>query len=161
MLYHFLKSKGILESLTHGEIIDIGSGDGYVGKEFEDNGFEVTYIEKKNGLDATVYEYPSDYFGLAIARNSLPFMGNKQFDVISNIYKSLKKEGYFYGTVFGKNEPWVKEGFVTAVDFDELTEFLKSIGFSILWQSEENGIGPTMKGDLKDWHILKFLVQKT
>ena len=87
MLYHFLKSKGILESLTHGEIIDIGSGDGYVGKEFEDNGFEVTYIEKKNGLDATVYEYPSDYFGLAIARNSLPFMGNKQFDVISNIYK--------------------------------------------------------------------------
>ncbi len=41
-----------------------------------------------------------------------------------------------------------------------MIEFLKKTGFSVLWQSEEKGLGKTMKGEFKNWHILKFLAKK-
>lgn len=50
--------------------------------------------------------------------------------------------------------------FLTPIDFNEMIEFLKKTGFSVLWQSEEKGLGKTMKGEFKNWHILKFLAKK-
>jgi hypothetical protein len=159
-MYEFLNKKGIIEASVNKRLIDIGSGDGKHGAEFEAHDWEVTYIEKKNGLDATTYDFSENEYGLAIARNSLPFMGDKQFGVISKIYCALKKDGYFYGTIFGKEDPWAKEGIITALDFDEVRNYLKQIGFKIVWEGEEKGIGKSMKGDLKNWHIFKFLCQK-
>lgn len=160
MIYEFLKNKGVLENLLSRRVIDIGSGDGKHGKEFESHGWEVTYIEKKDGLDATTYDYPGDTFGLAIARNSLPFMGDKQFEVVAKIYFTLVKGGYFYGTVFGHEEPWAKTGIITPLDFTDVETYLKKIGFDILWQSTEKGIGKAQNGEVKQWHIFKFLCQK-
>lgn len=160
MIYDFLKSKGILEDIKKGEVIDIGSGDGREGDVFKENGYFVTSIDTKDGIDATTYSYPTEKYDVVIANNSLPFMKDKQLDVILNIYKSLKNGGYFYGTVFGKEEPWAETGIITALDFNETITFFKKIGFTIIWQSEEKGLGKTMKGDFKNWHILKFLVKK-
>lgn len=160
-LYYFLENKGVIcESIKNRKLIDIGGGNGSETMSFKENGFEVTLIDLKNGIDATTYLYPNNEYDIAIAKNSLPFMGHKQFDVITNIYKTLKNGGYFYGTVFGAEDPWAKEGLVTPVDFNEVAEFLKKLKFNIIWQSEEKGVGKTMNGDLKDWHILKFLVRK-
>ena len=160
LLYKFLQNKGIFETLKEGIVIDIGSGDGREGEIFKENGFQVTSIDIKGGIDATEYSYPKEEYDIAIAKNSLPFMKDKQLDVISNIYKTLKKGGYFYGTVFGKNDPWAKSGLITPMDFIELLEFFNKVNFKIIWQCEEKGIGKTIKGDFKDWHILKFLVRK-
>lgn len=160
MLYDFLQSKGVLESIDMGKVIDIGSGDGREGKLFEEHGYGVTSIDIKNGIDATTYSYPIGWYNIAIANNSLPFMKDKQFEVVLSVYNTLKEEGYFYGTVFGNEEPWVKEGFVTPLDFENVRKFLEKIGFQFIWQSEEKGLGRTMKGDLKKWHIFKFLVKK-
>lgn len=157
MLYNFLLEKGIA---IKGNVIDIGSGDGHIGKEFEDKGFNVTYIEKKDGIDAVTYNYSKGKYGLAIARNSLPFMGRMQFVVITKIHSSLKKGGYFYGTVFGKDEPWVKKGIVTPLNFRAVERYLKSLGFQALWQSEEKGLGKAKSGEIKNWHIFKFLCRK-
>lgn len=160
-LYNFLKNKGVIDELVREQkLIDIGSGDGSEASLFQKNGFQVTLIDLKNGIDATTYSYPKEEYNIAIARNSLPFMKNKQFDVISNIYNTLKPGGYFYGTVFGDEDPWAKEGLITPINFQELIVFLNKLNFKIIWQSEEKGIGKTMKGDLKDWHIFKFLVRK-
>ncbi|MES2409074.1 MAG: methyltransferase domain-containing protein [Patescibacteria group bacterium] len=151
---------GILNQSKSGKLIDIGSGDGKEAALFQGNGFEVTLIDLKNGIDATTYLYPKEEYDIAIARNSLPFMKDKQFDVINNIYKTLKTGGYFYGTVFGSEDPWAKEELITPINFQELTTFLNKLNFKIIWQSEEKGIDKTMKGDLKDWHVFKFLVRK-
>ncbi|MFA6050385.1 MAG: class I SAM-dependent methyltransferase [Candidatus Paceibacterota bacterium] len=160
MIYDFLENKGVLINPAEKKLVDVGSGDGKNGAEFESHGWGVAYIEKKNGLDATTYDFPQEEFGLAIARNSLPFMEEKQLDVISKIFNTLKKGGYFYGTIFGKEDPWAKEGIITALDFDDVRNYLKQIGFKIVWEGEEKGIGKSMKGDLKNWHIFKFLCQK-
>lgn len=160
MLYQFLKDRGIFETLKTGKLIDIGSGDGSQGKEFENEGWIVFNVEKKDGLDATTFNFPENSYDLAIARNSLPFMGIYQMEVVENIYKSLKKDGFFYGTVFGKDDPWAKEGLITAVNFDAFKEQILNLGFTILWVTEEKGIGKRKNGELKDWHILKFLVKK-
>lgn len=160
-LYDFLKGKGVIDgSRKCGNIIDIGSGDGGEGKVFEENGFSVTSIDIKDGVDATQFTYPSGEYDIAIAKNSLPFMKDKQFEVISSVYSTLKVGGYFYGTVFGKDEPWAKTGLITPMDFSEILKFLNKIDFKIIWQCEEKGLGKTMKGEFKDWHILKFLVRK-
>ncbi|MES2060152.1 MAG: hypothetical protein V4438_03915, partial [Patescibacteria group bacterium] len=161
MVYEFLKNKGVLDNPVNKELIDVGSGDGSSGAEFESHGWEVTYIEKKNGVDATTYDFPIDTYGLAVARNSLPFMEDKQLDVISKIYSTLKQGGYFYGTVFGIEDPWAKEGIITPVDFDIFKSDLKNLGFEILWESVEKGTGKTMKGDFKNWHIFKFLCKNS
>ena len=117
-LYHFLKNKGVdYNSVTNGKLIDIGGGNGSESTPFQENGFEVTLIDLKNGIDATTYSYPKEEYNIAIARNSLPFMKDKQFDVISNVYNTLKPGGYFYGTVFGVEEPWAKENLITPIDF--------------------------------------------
>jgi SAM-dependent methyltransferase len=157
-LYDFLKNKGVInKSSKKGSVIDIGSGNGKEGDVFKENGFDVTSID---GVDATDYSYPKERYDIAIAKNSLPFMRDKQLNVISNIHSTLKNGGYFYGTVFGKEDPWAKEGLITPMDFMEVLEFLNKIGFKIIWQCEEKGLGKTMKGEFKDWHILKFLVRK-
>ncbi|HEY4512832.1 MAG TPA: hypothetical protein VJH63_04270 [Candidatus Paceibacterota bacterium] len=160
IIYEFLKNKGILEKLVNNELIDVGSGDGSHGKEFEAHGFKVSYIEKENGLDAITYDFPKNTYGIAVARNSLPFMGKDQYKVISKIYSSLKRRGYFYGTVFGKEEPWAKKRIITPIDFKKLRKHFKRLGFEILWEGEEKGIGRALNGEIKLWHIFKFLCKK-
>ncbi len=146
--------------MNSGRILDIGSGDGREGLPFEEAGFHVTSIDIKNGIDAKTYEYPKDEYDIVIAKNSLPFMSDSQFNVISNAYSTLKPGGFFYGTVFGKDEPWAKLGIITPLDFSETLDFITHLGFDVIWKCEEKGIGKTMKGEMKDWHILKFLVKK-
>ncbi len=160
MIYEFLKNKGVLDNPINRKLIDIGSGDGSHGAEFQKDGWEVTFIEKKDGLDASIYDFPKDTYAIAVARNSLPFMEDKQFEVISKIYDTLKVGGYFYGTVFGHDEPWAKTGKITPLDFDETRNYLKGLGFSIIWESVEKGIGKAQNGELKEWHILKFVCRK-
>lgn len=160
-LFFFLQSKGVdYQSIINKKVIDIGGGNGSETFTFKENGFEVTLIDLKNGIDATTYIYGEEKFDIAIAKNSLPFMKESQMDVMANVYKALKKGGYFYGTVFGKDDPWAKAGLVTSLDFPSVLGFLEEIGFRMIWQCEEKGVGKTMKGDYKDWHILKFLIRK-
>jgi hypothetical protein len=161
MIYDFLENKGVQDSVVNRKLIDIGSGDGKHGAEFEAHGYEVTYLEKKNGQDAITYDYPKDTYGIAVARNSLPFMGENQFQVMMKIYDTLKVGGYFYGTVFGDKEPWAREGKITALEFSRVEKFLESLGFQILWKSTEEGIGKAFfDGQIKNWHIFKFLCKK-
>lgn len=161
MIYESLENKGVLDAPVNKKLIDIGSGDGRHGAEFERHGYDVTYIEKQDGIDATTYAFPSDTYGIAVARNSLPFMGNDQYKVISNIYNTLKVGGYFYGTVFGNKDPWAKEGKITPLDLEETEKYLKKIGFDIVWKSVEEGVGKArFDGRIKNWHIFKFLCRK-
>ncbi len=158
-MFDFLKEKGVIIP-ENGHVIDIGSGDGREGLLFKENGLHVTDIDIKYGIDATTYDYPQDTYDIAIAKNSLPFMNDKQFDVIKKVYHTLKNGGYFYGTVFGKDEPWVEQGILTGMDFIKTEDYLKELGFKVVWKSEEKGIGKSMKDELKNWHIFKFLCQK-
>jgi SAM-dependent methyltransferase len=157
MFYEFIQSK---IDLKKGSIIDIGSGDGSDAKVFEAKGFSVFCIDKKDGIDAVTFKYPKNKFNYAIAKNSLPFMGKHQLEIISKIYLCLKKGGIFYGTIFGKDDPWSEKGIITPLSFRTVEKHLKKSGFEILWRAEEKGIGRTMKGELKNWHIFKFLVRK-
>ncbi len=161
-IYEILKSKKLIGKDTEsGRVIDVGSGDGNQGKEFEAAGFEVTYIEKKDGLDAITYEYPEEVYDIAIANNSLPFMGLEQEKVVNGIYRALKTGGVFYGTVFGFKDPWSQNETVRAVDFDKFRTFLLLKGFKVVWYSEEFGIHPKDSDHkLKDWHIMRFIAVK-
>lgn len=159
-IYEFFKNKGVFETIKKGTVIDIGSGDGREGKLFQENGFKVLNLDKKNGTNVLEYKFLPEVFDIAIAKNSLPFMGTKQLYIIEKVYESLKKGGYFYGTVFGEKDPWAQEKLITPLDFKKLRKKLVKLGFKILWVSEEEGLGRKIDGGFKNWHIFKFLITK-
>ncbi len=180
--YDFLEKKGVFDNIKEGNILDIGSGSGDDAIALEKKGFIVTSIEKNKdrydlimekvhesdskieviNIEIENYNFPVDKYNVIVAKNSLPFILQKenQFKVIEKTYSSLTKNGYLYLTLFGPKDAWANN-IITGIDFKEAKTFLKKTGFEIKWHAIEEGWSKTTKGELKYWDINKFICKKS
>ena len=81
---------------------------------------------------------------------------NKLWDKIK---KSIKKDGYFVGNIFGINDEWnTNINDMTFLDKDEIHKILKD--FKIINLKEKEFDGETAIGIKKHWHIFFIIAQK-
>ncbi len=106
------------------------------------------------------FEFPISKFNLINARYSLPFNGSSTLDtLVSHIIHSLANGGIFVGQFFGPEDSWAltKHNLTFTSKAQILTYFKK---LEILYFEEENEIGPTVSGEVKNWHVFHFIVKK-
>ena len=73
----------------------------------------------------------------------------------------LKSSGVLYFTLFGPRDGWAgKRPELSFIEHSEILEVLAELPLKIHFQAIEEGYGPLMSGDIKYWHIFRFLCLK-
>jgi SAM-dependent methyltransferase len=158
--------KGIPIAHSNDEIstaLEIGCGDGKFANFLQENGVTVTAvdIERSPNLNKDItFEMmkfenytPDTVFDLVHARNVIPFFKDKP----EQLKRLLTMGKYVFFTFFGPHDPWAE--FNRTISKEDMVSVLKNV--TVLYSKEEEYIGPTMKGDLKPWHIFTYVVKTT
>lgn len=171
-----MKEINFLKPTLDGRILDIGSYDGRNFPPLFELGYKVVAVEKSTKwADHIAKEYPlvelhqkdiadfeikPDSFEAIICHNVLPFVESKEkvVKVILSCVKGLKKDGVFWFTVFGENDEWAKD--ITTFSYDEIIELLSQSDVKIIHKATEEGLGACMDGEIKNWQIHSFLIQR-
>jgi len=94
-------------------------------------------------------------------QNVLTFQKDKESisRIVREAWNKLNKGGFLYFTLFGADDPWSVEHADT-MKFYEKDEALSILPEKPYYFSKDHGMGPMMKGGIKEWHILHFLYIK-
>lgn len=168
----YLIKKIIKEQDVINSAIDIGAGDCFISNFLYKNGIGCVYaIDSSLGTCADgVHSVKSKFeefeptdkrFDLVILRNVLPFV---HMDQLGNFFQKavnlMSEQGFLYVTFFGLEDEWAGNknmAFMTEVDILKLIE---RSGLDIYYQTEEKGIGSTMSGNKKYWHIYRYILRR-
>ena len=106
------------------------------------------------------YTYPPETYDLINGQYAFSFIQPDQFfDVMSDVFGSLKKNGIITGQIFGDRDGWNVSGsgksFLTRQQFDKLFST-----FSIIKIHEEEKDDKTALGKPKHWHLFHFIAKK-
>ncbi len=112
---------------------------------FQKQNFECLELEKNN---------------LIVANYSLPFCNKNNFkDLWNKINKSILKDGYFVGNLFGNKVEWKstkeKMFFLTEKQVIELFKNFDIIEFKEVEKDDFTGLGK-----MKHWHIFNVIAKK-
>ena len=112
---------------------------------FQKQNFECLELEKNN---------------LIVANYSLPFCNKNNFKELWNkINKSILKDGYFVGNLFGNKDEWKstkeKMFFLTEKQVIELFKNFDIIEFKEVEKDDITGLGK-----MKHWHIFNVIAKK-
>lgn len=166
-----MKSEGLLKD---GSVaLDLGCGSGRDTLVLAELGYRVDAVDKNNELedksdqniaftqqDITDFLIKPDYYDIIIANNSLPFLPGRETlkQKIAEMALGLKVGGKVFLTLFGPNDQWAQEQKpMSFFSYTEAVGLLVSLPLRLYWQSTEEGYGKTMKGNIKYWHIHRFL----
>jgi hypothetical protein len=152
--------------LKGGRALDLGAGDLKFSGKFQEFGYSLDAVDTKdiapltgvNVFKQDMLTFDIKNYDLIIARNSLPFTDTKA--MIKKIADGLNKGGVTFFTLFGPKDEWNGRSDINFIDYQEAIDFIESCGLSIYRRSTEEGKGPTMKGDIKYWHMHSFLCTK-
>ncbi len=173
-------SKLLLQALTY-EIpqkiaIDLGAGGLRESKYLLEHDFDVTAVDSEPamGIEAKrimsdrfhyfitplqTFNFQKNYYGLAIAIYSLPFIPEENFYcVFQNIQESLVKGGIFCGQLFGDRDGWNTHATMTFHTQAQARELFHDM--DILFFHEEEKDGATASGSTKHWHVFHVIAQK-
>lgn len=167
-ILNYLKSIG---KLNGGRALDVGSGQGFLAKQLVLAGFEVDAVDKEKTEDLgnpkihqinqaiQDFEIKPEEYDLIIARNIFPFMPSAKiiFQIIDKLYTGLKVGGVMSFTLFGPRDDWADKQEMTFIEFDQA---LAQIPGKKLKTGTEYFLGPKMNGELKNWHIHHFVIEK-
>lgn len=173
-------SKLLLQALTY-EIpqkiaIDLGAGGLRESKYLLEHDFDVTAVDSEPAMEIEAKKITSDrfryfvtslqtfnfeqnYYGLAIAIYSLPFISPKNFlSVFQNIQASLVKDGLFCGQLFGNRDGWNTNTTMTFHTESQARALFHDM--DILFFHEEEKDGTTASGNTKHWHVFHVIARK-
>lgn len=180
----FLTNRGILDVVTSGNILDLGCGKGLDVIQFAKKGSfvidavdhdsaSIDFLNEKIKSESISnihthlksiedFKIESEKYSIIIASNSLPFISSKEkvVEIIGNISKGLKQDGFAYITLFGLNDDWKNKKNMSFFSLEEATKIFDDLGLKKYFISTEEGYGKTMKGDVKFWNVHKFIYQK-
>ena len=157
-----------------GKALDLGSGAGVDAKYLLDNGFTVTAVDNDddaierlhhiNNPNLTVIKSTYDAFhyevyDLVNASWALPFNPKLTFtSMVQRLIKSIKKDGYFSGHLFGINDEWNRSDsnmtFQTRGEAEHIFDDLELINFE-----EVEKDGKTANGTPKHWHVFHIVAR--
>src|SRR3989344_1065816 len=161
-----------LYKLRDGVVLDLGCGDGRYALKFAELGHRVVAVDKNLPIerhehslisyieaDAREFEITKGAFDLVFVRNVLPFLEDK--DCVRKVLRScidgLAENGFIDFTLFGIEDGWFgREGILFFTEEELPCLNLKRICFIETIEDL-----PQMNGDLKLWHVYRFVYQKT
>ena len=167
--------KNLIEEgiIKNGTMLDLGCGSGKDAIFASDNGFGVTAVDKhfkykqEGGSVNFVLGQIEDFdiedkkYDVIYADNSLPFLSKENVEkLLKNASSKLKEDGTFYFSLFGTNDAWANDKNMNFWTRDGAEKFVKSLNLKIYRKTEEEGFAPQMNGELKYWHIFRFILKK-
>lgn len=163
--------------LHGGVALDLGCGSGAEAEYLARNGFMVDAIDKSEtvakvakertqGLTVDViqgdfreFQLRPDYYTLAVAINSLPFVKKEDCRVLlESVKASIKPGGAVILAVFGPEHAWADRqdmGFWTLDEFRDLWQ-----GWEILAMDEFKGPAPLVGGNVIFQHRIHVVAKK-
>ena len=177
----YLESLKLLEKSGKG-VLELGCGKGMEALALAERGFDVTAIdknpdvfkenkqiavEKKLSLKFLIQDIldfsikPKGYY-LIIARNVLPFLEDKRiiFKTLESMIGGLEDGGIIYFTLFGFDEPWVKENKAVGLEYQEVIDFLNQFNLELILRETKEGLMTKMSGEFKYWQVFEFIYRK-
>lgn len=177
-LFKKLEKEELLKQ--EGKLLDIGCGDGGISKPFFNYGYDVTLVDKDDGvlskardnfkqikevgfktINVALEDYIfSEHFDGIIMSNVLPFQKDKERinKTIQTAFSNLNEKGFLFFTLFGVKDEW--NGKFPGMNFHNKEEALGVLETEPYYFSEDYGKGLTMKGEMKTWHIFHLLYIK-
>ena len=106
------------------------------------------------------FDFKDEEYDIVVSLLTLSFISPDNFDKVFNaICGSLKRGGYTHLSFFGDRDAWaVTQQKMTFPTREKVENLLKD--FKIIQFREEDKIGPTVRGDIKKWHIYNIVAQK-
>ncbi|HEY4504823.1 MAG TPA: class I SAM-dependent methyltransferase [Candidatus Paceibacterota bacterium] len=156
------------------KVLDMGVGSGQLSLPLAEGGAIVTTIDKDESAmakfshpnitkvvtDIVTYNFEQGSFDIVIARNVLPFLGSRLFEIFEQIVNTTRKGGIIFCSFFGERDEWRSKPNIKCLSENEIIELLKKHNLKIHYQEIEEGIAPTMAGPTKYWHVLSYLLIK-
>ena len=164
------------KNLHGGTALDLGARTPIVANFLKEQNYEVTAVDKDISLftdedkenhtvvesSLTDFEYEENRYDLVLATNVLPFLKDEEvFVYIEKIVSSIKKDGFFCFSLFGKEDAWSDKENMSFQTYKEALDFIATLPVEIFFQQTEKGVGATMKGDSKFWEIHRFILKKS
>jgi len=171
----YLTRLSITKNLHGGTALDLGANNALVATFLKEQNYAVTVVDKnitnftdEDKANFTVVEssltdftYNENFYDLVLAGNVLPFLKDEDvFVYIEKIVSSLKNDGFFCFSLFGKEDAWSTKENMSFQTYEEALDFIATLPVEIFFQQTEKGIGTTMKGDNKFWEIHRFILKK-
>ena len=155
-------------------MLDLGCGNGQDDIVASEAGFKVTAVDK-NAVEKVTenmsinfvidkienFKIEQDKYNFIYADNSLPFLiKNDAIKVIKDASIKLKNGGVLYFSLFGVNDAWSGDENINFWTRDEINELVSTLELSLYKKVEEEGYSPKMNGEIKYWHIFRFILKK-
>ena len=150
-----------------GFALDLGCGNGDDSEALKSLGYEVVSIDIDSeyaGIKSDIRDFKIEQgkYAVIICNNILPFIPDKEDvkRIIQDICKGLNLDGVAFFTLFGVNDEWSHKPSMSFFGLSEISSYIKDLGIFVLEYSMTEGYGKTIKGDIKYWHIHRFLCAK-
>lgn len=162
--------------IKNGNFLDLGCGTGSEPAFAAESGFTVTAVDR-NPLTEEVpnitfvqsliedFVIEEGKYDVIFADNALPFLTKDNAKkVLIDASSKIKPDGTMSFTLFGANDAWAKDENMSSKmnfwDREEAYSFVKGLNLPVYRTDDEEGFAPTMKGEIKYWHIFKFILKK-
>jgi hypothetical protein len=171
-MHPYILLNRLLSVAEGGSVLDVGAGDCGQLKLFTDAGYAAHAIDKKtpSNIDTLSHVHfetvsfvdykPTRSFDIVFAVNVLPFVPLEYKDAITKMIDCAKVGGVVYWTYFGDRDAWNGRENIKTISRNDADEVLKSFDCEVLYRSEEEYIGVTIKEGLKNWHTIKYVIRK-
>jgi SAM-dependent methyltransferase len=111
--------------------------------------------------DIALFEFKKNQYDLVVSFLTLPFLPPSTFkDVFEKILASLRPGGHLCISLFGDKDDWVQSHGerMTFLRKEEVFDLIAPL--TTLRLTEEEKDGPTVRGDVKHWHIYTVVARK-
>lgn len=152
-----------------GEALDLGCGKGSASSDLLSLGYKITSVDKMptqiegvNFVASDIRDFTIEKgkFSVIVCNNVLPFINDKKvvIKLINQMIEGLTQEGVLYFSIFGIHDAWAGDSKMSFFSYDEISSIVDSLTIKTFEKNSFEGYGKTMRGDMKYWHIFRFVL---